>query len=339
LAEQGAGALGTDEAEGTGVPPRGFINVDKPRGITSFDAVKRIRRAARVRRVGHAGTLDPNATGVLPIALGEATRLIDELVDARKRYRGVIVLGVATDSYDVEGAVTAERDASAVTAEAVVAALDAFRGTFAQLPPSYRAIKRGGEPAYRAARRGEPHELAPRLVTVHALECAAFDGAGTPRPRATVEVECDKGFYVRSLAHDLGAALDVGGHLAELARTAVGSFTLADAAPLALAERLLEAGRWETLVQAPDAVLTHWPALVLGRLQASSVRQGRQVVAMPAPGFRPRDRIERARAYGPEGELIALVKPGATVGTWQPFRVLPPAIGRSPGETLSHIHT
>jgi len=314
---------------------RGFINLDKPLGITSFDAVQRIRRASRVRRVGHAGTLDPNATGVLPIAIGEATRFVDELVLARKRYHGVIALGVATDTYDVDGSVTAERDASAVTAEAVTHALAAFRGTIAQTPPAYSAVKRGGEPAYRAARRGEPHELAPRAVTVHVLTCVGMAGEGTPRPLVTVDIECGKGFYVRSLAHELGAALGVGAHLAALTRTAVGPFTLADATPLALAERLLEAGAWETLVQAPDAVLTDRPALVLGRLQASAVRQGRDVVAMPAPGFRPRARIETVRAYGPEGDLIALMTPGPTIGTWHPFRVLPHADGPSAIETES----
>ncbi|MDA0364894.1 MAG: tRNA pseudouridine(55) synthase TruB [Chloroflexi bacterium] len=318
---------------------RGFINIDKPRGITSFDVVKRIRRAAHVRRVGHAGTLDPNATGVLPVALGEATRFVDELVAARKRYRGVIVLGVATDTYDVDGAVTAEHDASAVTAAAVSAALARFEGPIAQVPPAYSAVKRGGEPAYRAARRGEPHELAAREVIVHALTIVTIEDAGTPRPRVTVDIECGKGFYVRSLAHDLGVALGVGGQLDELARTAVGPFALADATPLALAERLLAAGRWDTLVQAPDAVLVDRPAILLGRVQAAAVRQGRDIVAMPAPSFRPRARIDSVRAYDPDGEMIAVMTPGATVGAWHPHRVLPRAADASTIDTESHSRT
>ncbi|MBM3140977.1 MAG: tRNA pseudouridine(55) synthase TruB [Chloroflexi bacterium] len=302
---------------------RGFLNIDKPRGMTSFDVVKRVRRAAGVRRVGHAGTLDPNATGVLPIAVGDATRFVDELVDARKRYRGVIALGVATDTYDADGEVTAERDASSVTWEAVEAALAPLRGAFEQAPPAFSAVKRDGVPAYRAARQGEPHELEPRPVTVYALEAVAFEGLGTPRPRVTVELECAKGFYVRSLAHDLGTALRVGGMLAELARTAVGPFTLADATPLAVAEALLGAGEGEGVVHAPDAVLASWPAIILGRQQTAEVRQGRDVIAMPRRDFRPSERVERARAYGPEGELVALLRPAHILGAWHPYRVLP----------------
>ncbi len=315
---------------------RGFLNVDKPRGPTSFDVVRAVRRAARTRRVGHAGTLDPNATGVLPVAIGDATRFVDELVDARKRYRGVIALGVATETYDGEGAVTAENDASHVTAEAIAAALAPFRGPQWQVPPAYSAVKRAGVPAYAAARRGNPHVLEARPVTVFALECVELAGIGTARPRLTVEIECSKGFYVRSLAHDLGAVLGVGGHLAELTRTAVGPFLISDAVPLDLAVALLERGEGETIVHAPDAVMTGWPALLLGRRQVADLRMGRDVVAMPGRGVRLSSAPSRVRAYGPDGELVAVVRPAGPVGSWHPYRVIPHDPHPASTETASH---
>jgi tRNA pseudouridine55 synthase len=317
------------------VSARGFLVVDKPAGPTSFDVVRAIRRAARTRRVGHAGTLDPAATGVLPVAIGDATRFVDELVDARKRYRGVIAVGVATETYDAEGAVTAERDASHVTAEAIEGALAAFRGPQQQVPPAYSAVKREGVPAYRAARRGTPHELAARPVTVFRLDCLGVEDPGTARPRVTVDLECSKGFYVRSLAHDLGAALGVGGHLAALTRTAVGPYTIADATPLDLAVTLLERERAETIVHAPDAVLTAWPALILGRRQVSEVRLGRDVTALPRRDFRAGGPLAHVRAYGPEGRLVALMRPAGPVGAWHPYRVIAPGSPDAATETFS----
>ena len=162
---------------------RGFLNIDKPAGITSFDVVRRVRRAAGIRKVGHAGTLDPAATGVLPVAIGDATKLIEELVDAPKAYRGVIRFGVATDTYDADGQAVAECDASAVTRDAIEAQLDQFRGDILQAPPAFSAVKRDGEPAYRAARRGEPMELEPRPVTVYALEVGDLDASDPGPPR------------------------------------------------------------------------------------------------------------------------------------------------------------
>jgi tRNA pseudouridine55 synthase len=302
---------------------RGFINIDKPRGMTSFDVVRRVRRAAGMKKVGHAGTLDPNATGVLPIALGEATRLIDELVDARKRYLADIVFGVATDTYDAEGAVTAERDASGVDEAAVRAALVPWDGEVMQRPPAYSAVKREGVTAYRAARQGAPLELEPRPVRVYGIDVLEFDRTDPARPRLRLDVRCGRGFYVRSLAHDLGEALGAGGHLADLRRTQVGPFLAEEATPLEAALRMLEAGETERLVHAPDAVLVGWPAVILGRLQAARVRQGMDVVALPHRDYRRGAQRPEARAYGPDGHLLALLKPGAAVGTWHPYRVLP----------------
>jgi tRNA pseudouridine55 synthase len=308
---------------------RGFLNIDKPAGITSFDVVRQVRRAAGIRKVGHAGTLDPAATGVLPVAIGDATKLIEELVDAEKGYRGVIRLGAATDTYDGDGEVVSECDASGVTQEAIEAKLEQFRGAIEQVPPAYSAVKRDGVPAYRAARRGEPMELEPRPVTVYDLEVGELDRSEPSRPTITVNVRCSRGFYVRSLAHDLGAALGVGGYLDGLCRTRVGQFRVEHATPLERACELLEAGETEDLVHALDAVLTSWPAVIVGRREAADLRQGRDIIAMPRRGYvappiaEGEERL--ARGYGPEGELVALLRQGMVVGAWHPYRVVPPA--------------
>ena len=312
-------------------PPCGFLNIDKPAGLTSFGVVRRIRRAARVRRVGHAGTLDPIATGVLPIAVGEATKLVDELMVATKRYRGVITLGVETDTYDADGRVVARADPSAVTAQAIESALGEFRGELLQTPPAYSAVKREGVPAYRAARGGKPHALEPRPVSVYSL--AILDVAA---PEVTVEVESSKGFYMRTLAHDLGRALGVGGHLSALRRTAVGCFAAADALPLEEAEERLQQANVETVLHAPDAVLTDWPALILSPASAAATRHGRDFRPPPWALRRAGGEGERARGYGPDGRLVAVFRASAIPGAWHPYRVFPAAATADHTDTESH---
>lgn len=307
---------GAGRAAGSGAAPAGFINVDKPAGMTSFDVVRAVRRASGVRRVGHAGTLDRPATGVLPIALGAATRLVGTLMDARKRYRGSVTLGVETDTYDAAGEVQARRDASGVTRADVERALDAFRGELLQAPPAFSAVKRDGERAWRAARRGERPQLEPRPVTVYGLALTDCEP-----PRVGIEVECGKGFYMRSLAHDLGAALGVGGHLAALSRTAVGPFRAGDAVALDDAVLRLEAGATGELVHAPDAALGDWPALILGRRSMALARQGHDLRPRPAAGMPPARVGERARGYGADGRLAALLRCGPIPGVWHPYRV------------------
>ncbi len=285
--------------------------------------VRRIRRAANTRKVGHAGTLDPNATGVLPVAIGEATRLIDEFTGARKRYLAEVVFGVATDTYDVEGQPTEEHDASTLAREAAEAALTPFEGEIMQRPPAYSAVKRDGVAAYTAARRGEPLDLEERPVTVYGIEVVSWDTTTPARPRLTLDVRCGRGFYVRSLAHDLGQALGVGAHLDALRRTQVGPFLVEDATPLDAAVALLQAGETERLLHAPDLVLADWPAIVLDARQVARVRQGMDVTALPRQGYVRSEERPLARCYGPSGDLIALLEPGLAAGTWHPFRVFP----------------
>ena len=296
--------------------PSGFLNIDKPADMTSFDVVRVLRRAAGIRRVGHAGTLDRPATGVLPVALGPSTRLIETLMDSRKRYRAQVTLGVETDTYDAAGEVQERRDASAVTCAAVEHALEAFRGELLQTPPAFSAVKLEGERAWRAARRGEQPQLEPRPVTVYELTLTACEP-----PELEIEVECSKGFYMRSLAHDLGGALGVGGHLASLSRTMVGPFHLEDAVALDDAVLRLEAGLSDELVHAPDAVLHDWPAVILGKRSIALARQGRDVRPRPVDGRPPARVGVRARGYGAHGRLVALLECGPIPGVWHPYRV------------------
>jgi tRNA pseudouridine55 synthase len=293
---------------------RGFLNIDKPSGITSFDVVRAVRRASGVKRVGHAGTLDPLATGVLPVAVGDATRIIDTLVDASKRYVAQIALGVETDTDDAEGEAVAHAGASDVTASQVAAALATFVGEQWQTPPAYSAIKRAGVPAYRAARRGESQALEPRRVTATSLELLAFEDG-----HCTVKVACSKGFYVRALARDLGRALGVGGHISALRRTAVGPFEVERAVPLDVAVARLERREVATLLHAPDAILVEWPAIILDADEVADVRLGRAVAPLTRSDQAP-EGATRARAYGPEGTLVALAEP-LEGRKWRPYKV------------------
>ena len=199
-----------------------FFNVYKPRGPTSHDVVARLRRAERgVRRIGHAGTLDPLAEGVLVVATGKATRLIEYLVDADKLYGAGVHLGVETDTYDAEGRVLAERPVEHLTREAVAGALEPFRGEIEQRPPPFSAVSVGGERLYARARRGEMVQAPLRRVSVTRLDLLDWQP-----PVAHLEVECSKGTYIRSLAHDLGRALGCGAHLSALVRLRAGRLPL-----------------------------------------------------------------------------------------------------------------
>jgi tRNA pseudouridine55 synthase len=209
----------------------GFVVVDKPGGLTSHDVVARVRRLAGTRRVGHGGTLDPMATGVLVIGVERATRLLTYVIGGAKRYTATIRLGQSTVTDDAEGEVVASVDAAGVSDDAVASGLDALRGEIDQVPSAVSAIKVGGRRSYARVRAGEEVALAARRVTVHRLDLLVTRRAG-PTTDLDVDVACSAGTYIRALARDLGAGLGVGGHLTALRRTEVGAFTLADALTL-----------------------------------------------------------------------------------------------------------
>jgi len=241
----------------------GLVVVDKAAGWTSHDVVAKCRGIFAQRRVGHSGTLDPAATGVLLVGLGRVTRLLRFLADLPKSYQGEVVLGVATSTLDADGEETARWDMSAVTLEQVREAGRRFVGPIDQVPPMVSAVKVGGRRLHELARAGIEVDRPPRRVVVHRLVVEPTEEAGVVR----IEVDCSSGTYVRSLAADLGAALGGGAHLRALRRTAIGSFTLDDARPV---ERLSEAA-----VQAPASALRDYPAASVDGALARAISHGR----------------------------------------------------------------
>jgi tRNA pseudouridine55 synthase len=292
----------------------GILNVDKPLSWTSFDVVRFVRGHSRQKRVGHAGTLDPAASGVLPLLVGRATRLTEYLVDTTKEYVAEVELGVVTDTYDAEGEVVAHADASSVSEAAVRDALEAFRGEIMQAPPVYSAIKREGVPLYKRARRGEDVRAEPRRVRVQELDIISYAA-----PNLQLRIVCGKGFYVRSLAHDLGSALGVGGRLTGLVRRRVGGFRIEDAVGIETLREEFEDGTWTDRLIAPDEVLLTWRAAILGDEGAQNLLHGRVTAIQAAEGIdvAPGD---LCRAYSHTGDFLAILRcQDAT--TWRPEKV------------------
>jgi tRNA pseudouridine55 synthase len=257
----------------------GVIVVDKPAGMTSHDVVAVVRRAAGQRKVGHAGTLDPDATGVLVVCLGRATRLVPYLQASAKTYDARMRLGVETDTLDASGTVMAERDASAVDEETLCDALKGFLGETEQIPPMVSAVKVGGERLYAKARRGEVVERPARKVQIHDLVLEDF----TPGPRAVAAflVTCSAGTYVRTLAADIGAKLGVGAHLVALRRLGSGRFSIEDAVDLEKIMDLGTAGRLDEALLTPAQALADYPSVTVDDGMARAVGHGR---SLPATG-------------------------------------------------------
>lgn len=248
----------------------GVLLIDKPSGPTSHDVVARIRRTSHERGIGHTGTLDPRASGLLPLVLGKATRLASLLTGSDKTYDATVRFGIVTDTDDADGETIAEASSVAVDDDAIAAALAAFRGEIQQVPPAHSAKKIGGKKAYDLARRAQPVTLAPVLVTVRSLELLARRG-----DEVDLRVTASAGFYVRALARDLGAHLGCGAHLTALRRTRSGHFGLADAVPLEAAERLGEDVA-DRLIS-PAAALPHLPAVTVTEAGLRRISHGNPV--------------------------------------------------------------
>jgi tRNA pseudouridine55 synthase len=316
----------------------GLLVVDKPVGPTSHDAVVRVRKALGEHRVGHTGTLDPDASGVLPLVVGRATRLARFLSAADKRYEATIRLGIRTDTYDSAGEqVGTEHTGPPPTMEEIEGALNAFRGTFLQQPPAYSAKKIGGKRSHRLARNKSsapaspamavsPALPAPVAVTAHAIHIVGLEG-----DRLMLRVACSAGFYVRSLAHDLGERLETGAHLTALRRTASGDVTLDDAVPLQTVEREGRAAAGRLL--ALERLL---PALLPLTLTDEGVRRARHGRELGPADFADhlaalarldeqstvRWASDRFRLFNPEGRLVGLAEPSNTPGLLHPAIVL-----------------
>lgn len=286
----------------------GFLNIDKPAGMTSHDVVAMLRRGLRLRKLGHAGTLDPLATGVLVLCVGPATRLSEYVMRGRKSYRAEVLAGVSTDTLDREGRVLEERDISTLTLKQVEAALDCFRGEIEQLPPMYSAVKQGGRKLYELARAGKSVERRPRTVSIYELEIIDWSP-----PRFTLELTCSAGTYVRTLAHDLGEALGTGAHLSALTRSASGAFRLEEALT---PQQVLATENWRSLLVAPLAAMPWLPPVYVGAAARERLLQGR---AVPRDDEDPDAAL--AQALGPTGSTLAIV---ARDGShWRPRKVFP----------------
>lgn len=276
----------------------GLLIVNKPRFITSHDVVSRIRRMTGIRRVGHAGTLDPFATGVVVVAVGRATRVLQHVQDTDKRYLAHIVLGAETDTADVDGVVIERAQPKGWPArEDVERALRRFTGTFEQIPPVYSAIKVEGKRLYREAREGRAITAPARSVTIHSLELLHYDP-----PDVVVDIHCAKGTYIRSVARDLGAALGVHGYCHALMRTATGPFCLAQSWTLDELDELDPREHWHQIALHPDAGLTSMPAVVLSGAQAKAWYHGQSFdVPVHADGG---DRM--VRMYASSGDFLGV---------------------------------
>jgi tRNA pseudouridine55 synthase len=306
-----------------GLDVDGWVALDKPEDVTSTDAVSKVRRVFNANKAGHAGTLDPLASGVLPIALGEATKTVPWLVEADKAYEFEIAWGASTDTLDREGVITARSDVRPA-AEAITAALPRFLGDIEQVPPIYSAIKVDGERAYDLARAGEAVDLKPRQVVLFEAKLLQAEA-----DRATLSIRCGKGFYVRALVRDLAAAVGAEGHVGRLRRTQVGPFTIESATPLdVLMDLSHKSGAYERLAPVETA-LADIPALAINDEDAFKLRQGRPIVLLPQvverlkPLFRPRivagQDASRAAMAVHAGKVVALGDVRA--GQFRPTRV------------------
>lgn len=286
---------------------QGVLSVDKPGGISSHDVVSRIRRLSGVRRVGHAGTLDPLATGVLVVCVGRTTRLVEYLMGQPKWYEATVHLGQSTDTYDAEGEVVVERPYAHLTSSQIFHALHQFQGDIQQIPPMYSAVKKGGQPLYKLARQGLEVERAARSVTVYQLELTRVS-----LPEIHLRVHCSTGTYIRSLAHDLGEVLGCGGHIAALRRTAVGKFDVQTA--VLLSDLTVE--NLENYLLPAESAVSHLPRVDFVDDDAQRLLMGQQVMATA-----PHPQVTLVRAYDVEGRFIGIVQ--RNEDGWQARKMFP----------------
>jgi tRNA pseudouridine55 synthase len=300
------------------VTPQGILNVDKPEGITSFGVVARVRNGSGVKKVGHAGTLDPSATGVLLVCVGQAARVSEFMMELPKTYRGSVRLGIATDTYDAEGEVVFEGDGESVDEARLREALSELAGRDRQVPPSFSALKVGGTPAHRLARAGRPVALKERKTRIDSIELLGFDP-----PMVELEVRCGKGTYIRTLADDLGRLLGCGAHLRSLRRTAIGPFEVEDALTLDRLATAFEDDTWRDLLLPTDYGLGHLPAAHLEMEAEKDVRHGVALAAELA-AFRDLAAAENGalcRAYAEDGSFIGILRYDIETKSWNPRKV------------------
>ncbi|MHB8104604.1 MAG: tRNA pseudouridine(55) synthase TruB [Dehalococcoidales bacterium] len=292
----------------------GILNINKPPGKTSFGVVALVKRLTGERHAGHAGTLDPDASGVLPVCLGKATRIVEFLMDDKKTYLAGIELGKATDTFDGSGKVVYQRDASNIDINQLKQALDTFRGSIEQTPPMYSALKHQGQPLYRLARAGVNVERKSRTVKIYRLELIAWQS-----PVVTLEIECSKGTYIRSLANDLGEALGCGAYLKNLIRTGYGIFNIDKAISLEQLEDASKTGDWQEFFYPIDSVLQDMSAITVDEGGEALIKTGSPL--NKSDNDKPDTGQKYRRAYSRDGRFLAILKRDTDDGDWRPKKV------------------
>ena len=290
----------------------GVLNLNKPVGPTSMDVVRSVKRLTQVGKIGHGGTLDPIASGVLPIFLGQATKLMRYLVDGTKIYRAKLKFGETTDTLDSTGIIVANRDPSGGPLQQIEEALDQFKGSILQVPPMYSALKVKGERLYTLARAGIDIAREPRAVEVSRIDLKSWEF-----PEATVEIECGRGFYVRSFAHDLGELLGCGAHLTALTRLRAGPLEICDASTMDAFQLATQNNVWQDWLLPMDILVGHLPAIVADPSMVLAVRQGRSVILKEWTESQTLT-SEQSRLYTQNGRLLALGHYDKKMGMWKP---------------------
>jgi len=284
----------------------GILLIDKPEGITSAGVVDRVKQASKAMKVGHAGTLDPFATGLLICCIDNATRLARFFLETDKTYRATLHLGVETDTGDSTGKVLSEFSGGVISKDRICSAFQQFVGKISQVPPAFSALKHQGIPLYRWARRGKTIQKPPRIVTIHRLTVLDIDF-----PRVRFEVVCSAGTYIRSLGTDVGTALECGGHLSQLRRVQSGGFHVDEAIPLGVLEETSAIGRLRERIIPMASALKGWPELAVGDTVAEKVRYGRPISADDIPtgcvGVSENDLTTCIKVIDEKGALLALL--------------------------------
>jgi len=298
----------------------GILNINKSVGDTSFAVVAAVRRLSRERRVGHAGTLDPLASGVLPVCVGKATRMVEYLLEHPKTYRAVVEFGLTSDSGDADGHLSRGGDPSTLDAPAIGSALGRFKGEILQKPPVYSALKRNGRPLYELARAGVDVDVPARPVRIHALELLSWES-----PLATIDVTCSRGTYVRSLARDLGEAVGCGAYLKDLCRLKYGPFELAEAISLDQFREASLRGDCSRFLYPIDSVLLHLPPMKVPSEIAKAIIHGQPYKCSELPeqveGAGKAKGHVRCRAYTLDGCFLGVLRFNSEKDEWQPEKV------------------
>ena len=305
------------KSKNSGPPPvNGFLNLYKPAGITSMEALRRVKRMTGQRqKVGHGGTMDPLARGVLPVCFGQATRLMDYVVDGTKRYVMDVRLGQSTSTYDAEGEITSTRSTESITQPQIEKSLERFIGLVEQIPPMYSAVKIDGQRLYKLARAGIEVERQAREVEIHSIGLTRVE-----LPQITLDVECGRGVYMRTLAHDLGEVLGCGAHVIDLERRYCGGFSAQSSLTLEELEAATEEPEgWQHLLHSVDWAVRDYRTVTVGSAAERCLQNG-QSVSLGNSGINA-GYMEQFRAYNSAGQFLALVRFDRAGNSWRPIKV------------------